>query len=157
MRILLAIDGSPSSNVAVDEVCRRPWPPGSEVRLLTVLSPIEFNHLHEASHQPVTYDDIFEKTGWKSLRFLNNAASELELRAPDLTIKPVLLEGRPKEVILEEAERWGPDLIVVGSHGYGKLERAFLGSVSLAIAVKAPCSVEIVRRPTEYVPVGIED
>ena len=147
MRILLAIDGSPSSDAAVDEVCRRPWPPESEVRLVTVRSSIEMLQLRQASHQPMTYDDIFEQPGWKTVKYLVDAATELEQRAPDLRVSPVLLEGRPKDVILDEAERWAPDLIVVGSHGYGTIRRFLLGSVSLAIALNASCSVEIVRCP----------
>ena len=52
----------------------------------------------------------------------------------------------PKDAIVEEAERWGADLIVVGSHGYRGPERALLGSVSHAVATQAKCSVEIARR-----------
>ena len=48
-------------------------------------------------------------------------------------------------MIVEEAERWGADLILVGSHGYGSVKRFMLGSVSQAVATHAPCSVEIVR------------
>lgn len=48
-------------------------------------------------------------------------------------------------MILEEAEAFGADLIVVGSHGHGMLERFLLGSVSQAVALHASCSVEIVR------------
>jgi nucleotide-binding universal stress UspA family protein len=63
-----------------------------------------------------------------------------------LQIETAVIEGEPKVVIIEEAERWGADLIVVGCHGYGPVKRFLLGSVSLAVAVHAPCSVEIVRR-----------
>jgi nucleotide-binding universal stress UspA family protein len=56
-----------------------------------------------------------------------------------------VLRGSPKHAIIEEAERWGADLIVVGSHGYSALERFLLGSVSQSIAHHAKCSVEIVR------------
>ena len=52
----------------------------------------------------------------------------------------------PRDAIVEEAERWGADLIVVGSHGYRGPERALLGSVSQAVATQAKCSVEIARR-----------
>lgn len=57
----------------------------------------------------------------------------------------------PKEVIVDEAGRWRADLVVVGCHGYGSVKRFMLGSVSEAVAIHAPCSVEIVRscRPTE--------
>jgi nucleotide-binding universal stress UspA family protein len=39
MRILLAIDGSPHSQVAVDEVARRPWPETSTIRVISVIQP----------------------------------------------------------------------------------------------------------------------
>jgi nucleotide-binding universal stress UspA family protein len=58
-----------------------------------------------------------------------------------------ILPGSPKAVILEEAEAFGADLIVVGSHGHGALERFLLGSVSQAMTLHARCSVEIVRSP----------
>jgi len=56
-----------------------------------------------------------------------------------------ILPGSPRSVILEEAERWAADLIVVGSHGYGAWHRFLLGSVSQAIVSHAKCSVEVVR------------
>jgi hypothetical protein len=37
MRLLLAADGSPRSEAAVEEVCVRPWPPDSQVKVLTVV------------------------------------------------------------------------------------------------------------------------
>ncbi len=55
-------------------------------------------------------------------------------------------EGSPKEVIVDEAEQWDADLIVVESHGYGNVEKFVLGPVSQAVASHAPCSVEIVRQ-----------
>lgn len=145
MRILLAIDGSPSSNAAVDEVSRRPWPPESEVRVVTVLSPIESLPFQKASHGPTAYDEILEQQGLEAAKRLNDIATGLAQRAPGLLVTPVLLEGLPKEAIIDEAERWGADLIVVGSHGYGAIRRFLLGSVSLAVALNASCSVEIVR------------
>lgn len=56
-----------------------------------------------------------------------------------------ILEGSPKKLIVEEAEKWGADLIILGSHGRGAVGRTFLGSVSLAVVSHAKCSVEIVR------------
>lgn len=145
MRILIAIDGSQSSKAAVDEVCRRPWPPESAIRLVTVRSSTELIQLRENIFPPMTYDEFIEQPSWKSIKFLDDAATKLEQCLPDLLITPVLLEGRPKDAILDEAESWSADLIVVGAHGYGTIRHFFLGSVSLAIALYAPCSVEIVR------------
>ena len=39
----------------------------------------------------------------------------------------------------------GADLIVLGSHGYGRVRRMVLGSVASAVVAKAPCSVQVVR------------
>ena len=39
MRILLAIDGSPCSETAVDEVAKRPWPDDSQLRVVSVVEP----------------------------------------------------------------------------------------------------------------------
>jgi nucleotide-binding universal stress UspA family protein len=56
-----------------------------------------------------------------------------------------IVKGHPKHAIVDEAETWDADLIVVGSHGYRGLTRLWLGSVSQAVASHAKCSVEIVR------------
>jgi nucleotide-binding universal stress UspA family protein len=56
-----------------------------------------------------------------------------------------VITGSTKRTIVEEAEDWGADLIVVGSHGYHNWERMLLGSVSQSVAAHAPCSVLIVR------------
>src|SRR5262249_34217112 len=63
-----------------------------------------------------------------------------------LVITREVANGSAKDVILDEAEKWGADLIVLGSHGYKGWRRFLLGSVSHAVATHARCSVEIVRR-----------
>lgn len=151
MKILLAIDGFPPSLAAVDEVCRRPWPAGSQVRLVTVRSPVESMLLKEASHLPMLHDQIFEHPVWRDVKFMDDAAAAIERLAPELQVTPVLLEGRAKDAILDEAEQWDADLIMVGSHGSGIIKHIFLGSVSLAVAVNAKCSVEIVRNKDNFV------
>jgi nucleotide-binding universal stress UspA family protein len=52
--------------------------------------------------------------------------------------------GDPAEMICEVAEEEGADLIVVGNRGVHGKKRWFLGSVPLAVATHAPCSVYIV-------------
>lgn len=56
-----------------------------------------------------------------------------------------IIQGHPQESILEEADRWGADLIVLGSPGLGGFERRLLSSVSHAVVTHAHCSVKIVR------------
>ncbi|HEX6182850.1 MAG TPA: universal stress protein [Pyrinomonadaceae bacterium] len=157
MKILLAVDGSPFSEEAVREVARRPWPTGSEVLVVYVVEP---------TPQPPpemwagAYEDYFEELDqWKraqSRQALEAATRILDAREDKtLRVTTEVLEGQPKRRIPEEAEAWGADLVVVGSHGYGFLDRLLLGSVSQAVAARAPCSVEIVRpRETREVEKG---
>jgi nucleotide-binding universal stress UspA family protein len=67
-------------------------------------------------------------------------------KASGLEINTRIISGPAGEAILDEAERWGADLIVLGSHGYNGWQRFLLGSVSHAVATHAHCSVEIVRQ-----------
>jgi nucleotide-binding universal stress UspA family protein len=55
--------------------------------------------------------------------------------------------GDIRETIIDSAEAWGADLIVVGSHGQSAIQRFLLGSVAEFVARHAKCSVEIVRTP----------
>jgi nucleotide-binding universal stress UspA family protein len=143
MKILLAIDGSPCSDVAVREVASRPWPAGSEVEIVTSL------------HAPIVpdpfligvmvYEEMMDRQRQAAPELLDKAAAEIRAANADLHVTTKVLKGPPKERIVEEAESWGADLIVVGSHGHGAVTRFVLGSVSHAVASHAHCSVEIVR------------
>ena len=64
---------------------------------------------------------------------------------PGVIVTNAVVEGIPKDVIVQEASDWSADLIIMGSHGYGRLRRTVLGSVAGAVVAKAPCSVQVVR------------
>ncbi|PWA83863.1 adenine nucleotide alpha hydrolases-like superfamily protein [Artemisia annua] len=55
--------------------------------------------------------------------------------------------GDARDVICSAAEKMGVDMVVLGSHGYGLIKRAFLGSVSNHCAQNIKCPVLIVKRP----------
>jgi nucleotide-binding universal stress UspA family protein len=78
---------------------------------------------------------------------VRRAAQRIRERLPSLLVTEEVLEGAPKSVVVEEAQRWNADLVLVGSHGFGPTKRFLLGSVSHAVALHAHCSVEIVRCP----------
>ena len=145
MRVLLAIDGSPHSEVAVAQVARRPWPKGTAVEVLTVLHAaipmlMEPTLVIAAAHVEQTED--LRKRAHEIVR---SAADEIGNGTAELVVTTNILEGSPKDVIVEEARNWNADLIVLGSHGYGRLKRMLLGSVAGAVVANAPCSVQVVR------------
>lgn len=92
----------------------------------------------------MVYEEMMERQRQQAPLLLEKAAEQVR-QASHLTVTTKVLQGSPKDEIVEEAERWGADLIVLGSHGYGTVKRFVLGSVSHAVAMHAPCSVEIVR------------
>ncbi|HEY8460693.1 MAG TPA: universal stress protein [Blastocatellia bacterium] len=143
MKILVAVDGSESSDVAVEEVAKRPWPADSAVRIISVA---EILPLEELALSPRCREDVERAARRRAEAIAERARARLRCSdARFLPLSSTVVVDSPEDAIVEEAERWGADLIVVGSRGYRGPERAPLGSVSQAVATQAKCSVEIVR------------
>lgn len=146
MKILLAIDGSLFSDAAVDDVAAKPWPAGSEVRVISVVEPPLLPTV-ETWVPPDDYIESLERAGEDQANsVIKNAVDRIhETQGDRLRVSTEIVRGHPKIAIITEAEAWDADLIVVGSHGYRGLTKLWLGSVSQAVASHAKCSVEIVR------------
>jgi len=147
MKILLATDGSDCSKAAVNSVAERPWPRGSEVKIVSAM---------ETPYAPTTETWVLPDSYYRELEKAARAQAEAAVKeaimriecgmASGLEIITEIKSGSAREVILDEAEKWNADLIVLGSHGYNGWQRFLLGSVSHAVATHAHCSVEIVRQ-----------
>jgi nucleotide-binding universal stress UspA family protein len=128
MRVLLALDDSQQSEEAVRAVSERPWPAGTQVRVMTVLEP-------GIPPPPSMAEIMLESRSADTVQQNERQAAEHLTRkaAESLTTvqgESVVREGDPSSVIVEEAAQWPADLIVMGSSGKGGLKRLFLGSVS---------------------------
>jgi nucleotide-binding universal stress UspA family protein len=147
MKILLATDGSDFSKAAVNSVAERPWPEGSELKIISVME-IPYAPTTEAWVLPDSYYKELEgAVKEQAERAIKDAAERFKSgKAAGLEISAEIVSGSPREAILDEAERWDADLIVLGSHGYRGWQRFLLGSVSHAVATHAHCSVEIARQ-----------
>jgi nucleotide-binding universal stress UspA family protein len=147
MKILLAVDGSADSAAAVEAVAQRPWPPQSEVKVITAAeTPLMVGMEPWVPSQE--YFDQVEKAVREAAQAVIDAALEKLKTIEDkrLKISSETIPGSPREAIVDKAERWGADLIVMGSRGLGAWNRLLLGSVSSAVIHHAKCSVEVVRR-----------
>jgi nucleotide-binding universal stress UspA family protein len=142
MKVLLAIDGSAASDHAIDEVRSRPWPRPSTVRVLSVVQPYT-PPATEVVLASATLDDIRARQVEEAERFTKSAGERIA--APELTVETAVREGDPRTEIVDAADEWRADLIVVGSHGRTGLKRLVLGSVSQSVVEHAHCSVEVVR------------
>jgi len=147
MKILLATDGSDYSKAAVNSVAQRPWPEGSVVQIISAME-IPYAPTSDAWVLPDSYYKELERVAREQAEAAVDMAVERfkSVKSPGLEVTAKIISGSPKQVILDEAERWDADLIVVGSHGYSGWQRLLLGSVSHAVATHAHCSVEIVRQ-----------
>lgn len=146
MRILLAVDGSACSDAAVSAVAARPWPRGTEIKIISAFQMI-LPMSPETWAISAQYCDHLEQIGREQAQaVVTNAAEKIKTATdPGISLTTSVLIGSPETAILEESEDWKADLIVVGSHGYSGWQRLLLGSVSLAVVSHAKCSVEVVR------------
>jgi len=146
IKILVATDGSEYSRAAVEAVANRLLPAKTEVRVVSVYKRISGLMTFESMGVTTEY---YAEIDSKVIRAAESAATEaakiLQQKNPSLIVTTAVIEGSPKDIILKEAESFGADLIVVGSHGRGAVQRFLMGSVSQAVALHATCSVEIVR------------
>jgi nucleotide-binding universal stress UspA family protein len=150
MKILLATDNSDCSLRAAHAVANRPWPLGSVFKVLSV------EELASGDDQMAwtTLAPIYPKSlldeliahGHEQAECAVKAATEILERAGKSVITGEKLPmGDPRALILDTAEAWGADLIVLASHGRRGLDRFIMGSVSETVATYAKCSVQVIR------------
>ncbi len=143
-KIIVGIDGSHDARAAVDEVSRRSWPEGTQIRLIVAHDRSSTARLPAslpASTELVTRSG--ERAAERAESMLNWANAHLKSIA---NVSVSIQRGDPKRVLIGEARRWRADSIFLGSRDFSSgFERFKLGSVSTAVVANAPCSVEVVR------------
>ena len=146
MKILIAVDGSKCSDAAISEVLNRPWPPNTEVRAITAFEVPVMVGIEPWAATPNYFEQLEKAVRDGARATVDQALDKLKpIENGKLKISGEAVEGAPGQAIIEEAERWGADLIVMGSRGLGTWNRLLLGSVSSNVVHHAKCSVEIVR------------
>ena len=92
------------------------------------------------------YEETVSNAKKSAEDLVKEASKSLSDNNSALSITTAVVNGLPKSAILEKAEAFDADLIVVGSQGHGAFSRFLLGSVSQSLATHADCSVMIVRK-----------
>ena len=132
-RVLVATDGSRQAQAAIATAAHFPWPARTRVRAVIA------RRTRKAYTRSILLTAIDRGAEIAS----NSARRTLSRRWPDVEIEVV-----DKVVgILEEAERFHADVIVVGWRGHGTVRRVLMGSVSRGVVRGAHCAVLVVRRP----------
>jgi nucleotide-binding universal stress UspA family protein len=150
MKLLLATDGSPDAQAAVDFLQAVELPPSSQITILHIVQ----KHVYE-TEQALTADsknetefaklaeELLEVRGREGAKLLEN--TRMALSSYGLPIQERLVFGNPAAEILKTARYMRADLIVMGSRGSTGVKRMFLGSVSNKVVHSAGCSVAVIR------------
>lgn len=143
MRILLPVDGSEPSEVATRAVTKRPWPPDTKIRVLSVVQEVRSPSDAFAAEIVTDYGEWSRLLAEEAGRHTARAAHAL--REAGLSAETAVRHGDPRVEIVEDARTWGADLIVIGSHGRTGMRRLLVGSVAEHVVRHAHCSVEVAR------------
>lgn len=134
-RIIIGYDGTDGSKEIIKKISERSWKSDAEFKII-IVEDAEF----VSSSLEIDVEEI-EKIG-------NDLVETLKDQGLNTSI--VITEGNPKEVLIEEADRWDADCIFIGATKFNDfLTKYLLGSVASAVVSRANCSVEVVR-PKSY-------
>lgn len=156
MRIFIGYDGSESSDAVLEDLKRAGLPRNSEVRVATVgellmSSPqvkevaaqeITSWRLGAALKQAETHADRVIR---EAEDLSEKAADSISLLFPEWDVTSEVITGTPAWELIDAAERWNADLVVVGSRGRSAISRLLLGSVSRTVVTDSQRSVRVAR------------
>ena len=143
MKILIGFDASSHSERALSFVTRMRWPAGSRMIVVSVLASM--TGALATPYEPVSVaPELLEE---QRLQLRETVArAELLLRGAGFATEGRVVDGEPRETLIEVATKERADLIVVGSHGRTGFSKLMLGSVSSHVVTHAPCSVLVVKQ-----------
>jgi nucleotide-binding universal stress UspA family protein len=142
-RIVVGVDGSPSSREALRWAVRQAELTGASVEAITAWSSPAMVGIGA----PFTDadagggDDSSIKVAAQDM--LRAAITEATGQSPGVAVKAEVGEGTPARLLLDAAR--GASMVVVGSRGHGGLTGTLLGSVGQTLSQHAPCPVLIIR------------
>ncbi len=150
MRILVAIDDDSFGNLIVDFVSGAFSQKGNLIKLLHVIEPSSVSDtITEIYGHGITHK-ILEERLQKANEMLTALRIDLRSRiSKSVPIEVSVLIGSANHVILDAADDWNADVIVMGSHGRMGLSRLCLGSISMSVLAHAGCAVTIVKMPLQ--------
>ena len=144
MKIILATDGSNYSCRCAELLKRIPFPPATEVTVLTVIEQVmPEGEWCVAQEKDESFSEV-DRSMRQEAEYLFTQEKE-RLRSTGWTMCHMIRHGHAANQIIEAALELGTDLAVVGSRGVSDVKRFLMGSVSQKVVKYAPCSVLVVR------------
>jgi nucleotide-binding universal stress UspA family protein len=151
MKILVATDGSSHSKAALQAAVNDFRRESLQVAVVSIaplpVAAMDGFALSAMSYAPVDIQSLCDANEARAKACLEEARAMLEAAGIQATYYQ--RTGDPADEILNLAAQQQPDVVIMGSHGRGAIERLFLGSVSDAILRRWSGTTMIVRRPSE--------
>lgn len=152
-KYLIALDDSACSQMALSEFLGRKWPEKAFIKVLSVVEPLPYEAYSGLGPwegiNPQEMTELIDRTtaaqSEQAAKIVQEAVDKLKAAMPSAQVSAEVLEGKPRERILNCAREWPADLIVMGSHGRRGFQEFIMGSVSKATATHSPCSICVVR------------
>ncbi len=142
--ILVAIDGSHTSEIALNEAIKLAGEQQGRLRIVNVVEMVYLN-LEGGFIDPREIWDAMRKSGQA---ILDKALAVARAAGIEAETKLLEIDGlglRIPEVIADEAATWPADLIVVGTHGRRGMSHLFLGSIAEGVARVASKPLLLIR------------
>ena len=134
-KILVAVDGSAFSDLAVDQAISLGDICNSEIFVISVVDLYP--------EQMAVAPALVEKMSEEVRQYLDKAKQKVD--QADISCETIVrMGGKPHEFIIEEAKEKEIDLIVMGTHGKSGIKRVLMGSVAQNVIGHAPCPVLVV-------------
>ncbi len=102
-------------------------------------------------------EEIVERLKMHLQEFCKKAEAQIGPPCIELVSNTIVRVGYPAEEILKVTDEEGCDLIILGTHGKGFLERSFLGSVSNAVVNRAQKPVLLIPLPSEKITINWDE
>ncbi len=143
--ILVAVDGSNASNLALEEAAKLAKELKAQLRIITVVEELilsgagaDYVDVNEVRKAVVHY-------GEDALKKAKDAAHELGVEAEAKLVQIKRFGDRVTDAIAHEADAWPADLIVIGTHGRRGFNHLLMGSVAEGVARIAAKPVLLIR------------
>ena len=161
MRILIGYDGSESADAALADLRRAGLPRDVEALIVSVaditkmpaLSSYELVEQSLVSRRVSSGIILAETQTSQALKEANEFASQATTQVrklfPEWKVRAEAVSGQSAQELIERANEWRPDLVVVGSQGRSAVGRLLLGSVSKKLVTDLQSSVRVVRGTPE--------
>lgn len=144
-RILVAVDGSKTSDLALAEALKLATEHGSRLRIVHVVDATPLFGGDSGFVDVVEIEKALIGSGRRILDKAAATAAEAGVQAETRLLEMDQFSQRVADMVAGEAKAWPADLVVIGTHGRRGVSHLFLGSVAEGVARISPAPLLLIR------------